>query len=148
MDNVLLLQGRTVGAPAVVCSCARTVSVGNVQWGWFFPFHYAPMASDLCGICTWSAWRCCCFIEQFAASLRIEFVLGQPFKPFEQVCAVAVWKVVRRSVCELVCCARACSHQCNVYAAPGVSAIGKCEDSAPGVSGERMREVMCRVFVG
>jgi 5'-3' exoribonuclease 1 len=42
---------------------------GVPSWGWFYPFHYAPMTSDLTSM----------------SSFRIEFVKGAPFKPFQQL---------------------------------------------------------------
>ena len=52
---------------------------GVASWGWFFPHHYAPMASDLAAqpLATLSA-----------ASSPTSFDLGSPFSPFQQLLAV------------------------------------------------------------
>lgn len=42
---------------------------GCCSWSWFYPHHYAPYISDIKGF----------------SNLKIEFELGQPFKPYEQV---------------------------------------------------------------
>ena len=45
---------------------------GCVSWEWYYPFHYAPFASDLTDI----------------QGLRINFKLGTPFQPVEQLLSV------------------------------------------------------------
>ncbi|KAL0891892.1 hypothetical protein ABMA27_015146 [Loxostege sticticalis] len=45
---------------------------GCPSWCWYYPHHYAPYISDIKGF----------------SRLKIEFELGEPFKPFEQLLAV------------------------------------------------------------
>ncbi|KAI3438723.1 hypothetical protein D9Q98_001143 [Chlorella vulgaris] len=45
---------------------------GVASWNWYYPFHYAPMASDLVQL----------------GSIGVEFSLGKPFLPYEQLLAV------------------------------------------------------------
>lgn len=45
---------------------------GCVSWSWYYPYHYAPMASDFINI----------------DSFNIEFDLNAPLKPFEQLMGV------------------------------------------------------------
>jgi len=46
---------------------------GCISWGWFYPYHYGPMLSDLVDL-----------PEVFES---IEFEVGAPLKPFEQLMA-------------------------------------------------------------
>ena len=45
---------------------------GCVSWDWFYPFHYAPFASDLTEL----------------TSIKVNFTKGKPFQPFEQLLSV------------------------------------------------------------
>eukprot|EP00177_Eucheuma_denticulatum_P000228 GFKZ01000391.1.p1 GENE.GFKZ01000391.1~~GFKZ01000391.1.p1 ORF type:complete len:1157 (+),score=196.00 GFKZ01000391.1:223-3693(+) len=48
--------------------------VGCMSWGWYYPYHYAPFASDL--------------VESDVDGEDIAFELGKPFEPFTQLQAV------------------------------------------------------------
>lgn len=52
---------------------------GVASWDWYYPFHYAPCASDLAwGVRAWSA----------APSHMKSFTIGSPFSPFQQLLSV------------------------------------------------------------
>lgn len=42
------------------------------SWQWYYPFHFAPFAADF----------------EDVGNMKLDFTLGQPFKPFEQLMGV------------------------------------------------------------
>lgn len=45
---------------------------GCQSWQWYYPYHYSPFAADFTDL----------------GKLKVEFTLGQPFKPYEQLMGV------------------------------------------------------------
>lgn len=74
----ITLQERDAIRDIVKCYCEGLVWVfkyyyqGCVSWSWYYPYHYAPMASDFVNI----------------DSFDIKFDLNTPLKPFEQLMGV------------------------------------------------------------
>ena len=56
-----------------LCWVLKYYYEGVPSWNWYYPFHYAPFASDLVNI------------ENYG---KIEFELAEPFRPVEQLLAV------------------------------------------------------------
>lgn len=51
--------------------CVAYYTKGCISWTWYYPYHYGPMLQDMKGLIT--------------SISKINFTLGAPFKPFQQL---------------------------------------------------------------
>ena len=61
---------------------------GTQSWNWYFPYHYAPFASDLVHLRTLMAKGGLPFEEDDEGYCQLCFDKGKPFRPFDQLLAV------------------------------------------------------------
>lgn len=69
---VLQYYYQGVSTCADVCSFMLTPGTQTPSWTWYYPYHFAPFAADF----------------EDVKNMKIDFSLGQPFKPFEQLMGV------------------------------------------------------------
>jgi Xrn1 helical domain len=72
-DSLLIYYSRIVKAYCEgLCWVFKYYCEGCVSWSWYYPYYYAPMASD--------------FVD--LDQMKIEFELNAPLRPFEQLMGV------------------------------------------------------------
>jgi 5'-3' exoribonuclease 1 len=68
------LRALTTSYVEGVCWTLKYYFEGCADWRWFYPFHYAPMASDL--------------VDVAGMMSKVSLTRGTPFKPMEQLLSV------------------------------------------------------------
>lgn len=67
--SVLLPRGKHTSAASLNFN---STLFQTPSWQWYYPYHFAPFAADF----------------EDVGSMQLDFTLGQPFKPFEQLMGV------------------------------------------------------------